>query len=109
MPGAAGLCSGEKGTLAYYEIQWSVSNTLYDDKMMAAYGVYSSSNWVSFDDARTLGMKVCYARAQGLGGLMVWDGEMDNDLVLVKGIKAAMGKAYETSCGPPASYTATSC
>jgi GH18 family chitinase len=109
IPGAQGACTITAGTLSYYEIQWMVQNTLYDDTMMVAYGLYSGSNWVGFDDARTLAMKVCYARAQGLGGLMVWDGESDNDLVLIKGVRAAMGRTYEASCSAPASYLATSC
>jgi GH18 family chitinase len=108
--GAPGACTASAGTLSYYEIQWMVQSTQYDDAMMVAYGVYAAgSSWVGFDNARTLGMKVCYARAQGLGGLMVWDGEMDNDLVLIKGVRAAMGKAYGASCSAPATYLASSC
>lgn len=45
---------------------------------------------VGFDNERSLRLKDCYARARNLGGLMVWDGEMDNDELLIRFVRKQM-------------------
>jgi GH18 family chitinase len=57
---------------------------------MAAYGVTSSGHWVGFDTVETHRMKMRYARARGISGVMVWDSEMDDQLELIRNIKASV-------------------
>ena len=47
--------------------------------------VYGGNNWVSYDDATTLKMKIDYANRNCLGGTMVWAASTDD----VKGSAAA--------------------
>lgn len=99
--GAAGACSKAAGTLSWYEIEWAIpaANVKYDTKMMAAYGTYGSSSWVGFDDKTTHNLKICWARHKALGGLMVWDGEMDDSLELIKNINSQRSADFTALCG----------
>jgi GH18 family chitinase len=51
---------------------------------------------VGFDDANTHRKKMCYGRFMKLGGVFVWDGEVDDNTELIKSIKGSYDKA---SCG----------
>ena len=78
--GAAGQCIQSVGTLSV-EIQRIIASgatVTMDDKAAVKLVVYNTNQWVSYDDAETLGMKVDYANAHCLGGTMVWAGSLDN-------------------------------
>ncbi|XP_037042150.1 uncharacterized protein LOC119078657 [Bradysia coprophila] len=88
--GKQGVCTLTPGVLAYYEIKDLVPNdkVVIDNTLMSAYARYDSDQWVGFDTKETHNMKMCFARRKRLGGIMIWDGEMDDKLELVKNMKA---------------------
>eukprot|EP01112_Ceratiomyxa_fruticulosa_P004624 TRINITY_DN1515_c0_g1_i3.p1 TRINITY_DN1515_c0_g1~~TRINITY_DN1515_c0_g1_i3.p1 ORF type:complete len:452 (-),score=80.03 TRINITY_DN1515_c0_g1_i3:1273-2628(-) len=77
--GAAGKCTGQTGTLAYYEILTflaesgvtKVFNTTYQTPY--AYTSNSSPNtWVGYDDVQSFNVKLNYLKSKGLGGAFTW-------------------------------------
>jgi chitinase len=84
-----GECTQTKYTLAWYEIKKVVEKSMIDPVQMAAYGVTDSGHWVGYDTAETHRMKMCYARARGISGVMVWDADTDDQLELIRNIKAS--------------------
>ncbi len=57
---------------------------------------------VGFDNPTSLRLKSCYARYRGLGGLMVWDGEMDDDELLIRGVREQYDNPQCDDFEPPA-------
>lgn len=88
--GKRGVCTLTPGVLSYYEIKELVSDdqVVLDKTLMSAYARFSSNQWVGYDTKETHNMKMCFARRKRLGGLMIWDAEMDDNLELVKNLKA---------------------
>ncbi|CAF1311435.1 unnamed protein product [Adineta steineri] len=80
-PGAAGLYTGEAGFLAYYEIcnriQQQGWTKVFDDEQKSNYA-YKGQEWVGFDDAYSLSLKVKYAQDMGLAGIMFWAPDLDD-------------------------------
>ena len=77
----AGPCTQSVGTLSYAEIKRIVARgnkVIKDDTAAVKMVVYDTDQWVSYDDAETLKMKVDYANAHCLGGTMVWAVSTDN-------------------------------
>ena len=77
----AGTCTQSVGTLSYAEIERIVASgapVVKDDTAAVKMVVYDTDQWVSYDDAETLKMKVDYANAHCLGGTMVWAASTDN-------------------------------
>ncbi|KAI9775414.1 MAG: hypothetical protein M1839_001109 [Geoglossum umbratile] len=77
----AGPCTGEAGTLGYTEIMGEIASgakPVLDSAAAAQILVYGGDNWVSFDDATTLKMKIDYANKVCLGGTMVWAASLDD-------------------------------
>jgi chitinase len=77
----AGNCTQSVGTLSYAEIERIVASgatVTKDDTAAVKMVVYDTDQWVSYDDAETLKMKVDYANAHCLGGTMVWASSTDN-------------------------------
>jgi chitinase len=77
----AGNCTQSVGTLSYAEIERIVASgatVTIDDTAAVKMVVYDTDQWVSYDDAETLKMKVEYANAHCLGGTMVWASSTDN-------------------------------
>ncbi|KAJ2979137.1 hypothetical protein NQ176_g3433 [Zarea fungicola] len=76
----AGSCTGTTGILSFSEIEDLVAKgakvTL--DTTAAVNIVTWDNNWVSYDDAKTLQMKVAYANKNCLGGTMVWAISLDD-------------------------------
>jgi GH18 family chitinase/LysM repeat protein len=74
--GVAGPCSDSKGTLDLREIQRIVSegrlNPILDEKAGVKFLAYNETQWVSFDDEETIGLKRKFANERCLGGTMVW-------------------------------------
>ena len=79
-------CTYEDGVLSYYEIERFVSSNdiKIDPVALAAYARYNTSNWVGFDNEETQRRKMCYVRYRKLGGVFSWDGELDDNLKLVR-------------------------
>ncbi|KAF4969335.1 hypothetical protein FSARC_3410 [Fusarium sarcochroum] len=74
-PANAGSCSREKGILLNSEIDKEIKNRnlkpeLYKEEAVKV--VTWGKQWVSYDDAETLKMKVDHAEKRCLGGVMVW-------------------------------------
>ena len=77
----AGTCTQSVGTLSYAEIERIVASggkVTKDDIAAVKMVVYDTDQWVSYDDAETLKMKVDYANAHCLGGTMVWAASTDD-------------------------------
>ncbi|KAJ6033310.1 chitotriosidase-1 [Penicillium canescens] len=80
-----GDCTKSSGTLAYFEIQDIIrkehKNATYDHDAAVNWITYGDDldNWVSCDDAKTLKQKVEYADEVGLGGVMIWSVDQDNE------------------------------
>merc|ERR1712139_430067 len=73
-----GQYTGEAGTIAYHEVcalQGSWQNK-WDNKAKVPY-MYNVEKWISYDDVRSIRIKVRYALDAGFGGIMVWP--LDND------------------------------
>jgi GH18 family chitinase len=73
--GLPGKCSREGGILTNSEIMDIVKEKnlhpeLFKEETVKA--VSWDNQWVAYDDAQTIQMKVEFARSQCLGGLMVW-------------------------------------
>ncbi|KAI1171966.1 chitotriosidase-1 [Nemania sp. FL0916] len=84
-PADGGVCTKSAGTLAYFEIMDIISDqkpkVVYDEDAAANYIVYGDKGdqWVSYDDAKTLKQKVDWANEVGLGGVMIWSVDQDDD------------------------------
>ncbi|KAI1370938.1 hypothetical protein F4677DRAFT_457496 [Hypoxylon crocopeplum] len=81
--GLPGQCTQSEGTLSYTEItriiQSGVANVLFDQTAAAKMVTWDSNQWVSYDDADTLALKMEYANSECLGGTMVWAVSLDID------------------------------
>lgn len=51
----------------------------FDEEAAVKYLVYGGNSWISYDDADTFQLKIDYANKMGLGGLMVWAIDQDDD------------------------------
>jgi GH18 family chitinase len=90
----------EENIVAYkeikqYETDGILSATTEDlTKLLAAYATYKTSDgqtvWVGYDTLTTLQAKVCFARSRKLRGLMFWDADSDDNLEMIKAVKAFM-------------------
>jgi len=79
----AGKCTRSVGTLSFAEIQRIVASgatVIKDNTAAVKMVVYDTDQWVSYDDAETLKMKIAYANAHCLGGTMVWAVSTDDAL-----------------------------
>ncbi|SPJ79175.1 related to chitinase [Fusarium torulosum] len=77
-----GPCTGNSGTLSYFEIMDIIEKydlTPYWDKDAAVkYVTWGGDQWVSYDDKDTIQQKIEFANALGLGGLLIWAIDLDN-------------------------------
>uniref|UniRef100_A0ABD2WTE2 chitinase n=1 Tax=Trichogramma kaykai TaxID=54128 RepID=A0ABD2WTE2_9HYME len=79
--GYPGKFTNESGLLGYNEIceyiihdKWQV---YYQNEQRTPYAV-KGSQWVGYDDKRSISEKVAFANYYGLGGLMVWSLDTDD-------------------------------
>ncbi|KAH8901608.1 glycoside hydrolase [Thozetella sp. PMI_491] len=89
-----GRCTNDVGTLSYAEIGRLIAAgaTVTFDQAAAVKIVTWDGNWVSYDDASTLRMKIQYANSNCLGGTMVWAVSLDDqDGTASKALGAANG------------------
>jgi len=74
--GLPGPCTGVGGTLNLAEIQDIIAQEhltpRLDEIAAIKYMSWNSTQWVGYDDAVTIQMKLAFANARCLGGAMVW-------------------------------------
>ncbi|KAL5365893.1 bacteriodes thetaiotaomicron symbiotic chitinase [Aspergillus floccosus] len=72
----AGECTGTSGILSDYEISRIIDdysvNINYDEAAGVNWMTWSSNQWVSFDNGRTLRQKADFANSKCLAGLFSW-------------------------------------
>ena len=79
--GTPGPCTASAGTLSFAEIETIVAGgatVTLDQAAAVKLVVWDSNQWVSYDDADTLKLKVDYANSHCLGGTMVWASSLDD-------------------------------
>lgn len=54
-------------------------NKIHDKEAAVNYFTFDKDQWVSYDDATTFEQKVKWADSIGLGGLMIWAVDLDDD------------------------------
>ncbi|OJD33421.1 glycoside hydrolase family 18 protein [Diplodia corticola] len=80
-----GPCTTSSGTLAYFEIMDLINQQhpqiIHDEAAAIKWAQYGQNDeeWVSFDDSDTLNAKVEWANSTGLGGVMIWSIDQDDD------------------------------
>ncbi|KAH6871039.1 hypothetical protein B0T10DRAFT_417778 [Thelonectria olida] len=78
-----GKCTAEAGILGYFEIQDILKNEkvkkVHDKEAAVNYITFDDDQWVSYDDNTTFSQKVKWADSVGLGGLMIWAIDLDDD------------------------------
>ncbi|KAF2416681.1 hypothetical protein EJ08DRAFT_666620 [Tothia fuscella] len=115
-----GPCSDASGVLSFREIRDIISQkqlTPYHDEANAIkYIVWDQTQWVSYDDEETIRAKIDLGNKLGLGGLLIWAIDQDDDeltalnaVIHPKTIKATSKKSdwndlslqdcYVTECG----------
>ena len=80
--GRAGECTANVGTLSYAEIDRLVASGAKVDLIKDAAVkrvLWGGDQWVSYDDAETMAMKVDYANTNCLGGTMIWAVSLDDN------------------------------
>ncbi|UKZ63160.1 uncharacterized protein TrAtP1_004390 [Trichoderma atroviride] len=95
--GAAGPCTKTRGILSYEEINDLIAANQakalvrYDETAAVKMLIYGQGmNWVSYDDKTTYQQKVDFANARGLGGLMIW--AIDQDDERYTALESVLGK-----------------
>jgi len=81
--GPKGRCTGEPGFLAYYEINDLIESGTYKtywDPVSSTPYAYDEEgkNWVTYDDLRSISIKVDYIEEKKLGGGMFWAMDLDD-------------------------------
>lgn len=82
-PGRPGIYTKQPGILAYYEILELLKDKQYHqawDKVTQTPYLYnfSTKEWISYDDPKSVGLKVDYIKKMGLGGAMLWALPLDD-------------------------------
>ncbi|KAJ6538818.1 hypothetical protein DFH09DRAFT_1249584 [Mycena vulgaris] len=81
---APGPCSANSGTLMFSEIEAIITQNglqpTFDEVAAVKYITWNNDQWVSYDDAQTLQMKMNYANSRCLGGGCGWVGDLPNCL-----------------------------
>lgn len=86
--GKEGVCTMTAGFLNILEIEDMLNNggTLVSDKNSVTSYVYNGDQFVTFDSMDDHAKKVDWACGKGLGGVMIWDMNMDNNYKYIKPI-----------------------
>ena len=85
-PAKAGPCTNAAGILAYFEIMDIIAEekpkVVHDSKAAVNYITFrdNKDQWISYDDATTLKQKVDWADKMGLGGLLIWSVDQDDEV-----------------------------
>ncbi|KAL8790427.1 MAG: hypothetical protein Q9213_000579 [Squamulea squamosa] len=89
-----GECTGTPGVLSAGEIQKVIqggATMTFDEAAAVQIVTWDTNQWVSWDDKKTLKMKVDFANKRCLGGTMVWAIDLD-DGSLIDSLGANMGR-----------------
>lgn len=86
-----GPCTNSTGTLGYFEIMDVIKDQkpeiIHDDDAAVNYFLYGDDQWISYDDEKTFKAKVDFANSVGLGGVMIWAVDLDdNDFTALTGL-----------------------
>jgi len=81
--GPKGRCTGEPGFLSYYEVNDLIESGTYKtywDPVSSTPYAYDESgkNWITYDDLRSISIKVDYIEEKNLGGGMFWAIDLDD-------------------------------
>lgn len=79
-PGHAGRYTKINGYLAYYEVcklQQKGSRTVFMPNRGVYYMVHQDQ-WIAFENAESVKLKVEFAMSEGFGGVMIWSFDMDD-------------------------------
>ncbi|CAG5134598.1 unnamed protein product, partial [Candidula unifasciata] len=81
-PGDAGLFTGEKGFISYYEICDLINSgaQVIDVPSQRNRYLYKARQWVGYDDLQSVTEKACYTKEHGYGGVMFWALDLDDFL-----------------------------
>ncbi|KAK7969466.1 hypothetical protein PG988_008539 [Apiospora saccharicola] len=81
-----GECTGTPGILSAHEIvkimEDQDATVTFDEATAVKIVTWDSDQWVSWDDAETLKLKMDYANLRCLGGTMVWAVDLDDGTLL---------------------------
>lgn len=82
-PGRVGMFTKQPGILAYYEILELLKNQQYHqawDKVTSTPYLYNfnTKEWISYDNPKSIGLKMDYIKKMGLGGAMLWALPLDD-------------------------------
>lgn len=98
--GNPGPCTQTAGILSDVEIMNIIAQehaTVSLDPVAAVKIVtWGGNQWVSYDDAQTLKMKIQYANSKCLGGIMVWAIDLDNGTA-IDSLGMGMNKTMKSS------------
>ncbi|KAF1812796.1 glycoside hydrolase [Eremomyces bilateralis CBS 781.70] len=89
-----GACTGTPGVLSAHEIVQIIDDgatVTFDKEAAAKIVTWDSDQWVSWDDAETLELKLNYANRRCLGGTMVWAIDLD-DGTLIDALGGLLGR-----------------
>ena len=79
--GLPGQCTQSEGTLSYTEIEQIIATQhptiIFDQQAAVKIVTWNTDQWVSFDDAQSLALKMDYANSECIGGTMVWAVSLD--------------------------------
>ncbi|CAI9718397.1 flavin-containing monooxygenase 5-like isoform X1 [Octopus vulgaris] len=78
--GVAGTYTKTEGFIAYYEICHFLRNggtTVWDNLQKAPYA-YKGDHWISYENEKSLQLKVEWIKKRGFGGVMIWSLDLDD-------------------------------
>jgi len=97
-PGTAGVYTRESGFLGYHEICQNNWNTVFDQENGAPYA-FQGDQWIGYDNAESIQLKMELVESRNLGGAMTWSIESDDfrglcgeSYPLLKTMNRALGK-----------------
>ena len=80
-----GACTGTPGVLSAAEISQIIADgatVTLDEEAAVQIVTWDSNQWVSWDDAVTLQMKMDFANRRCLGGTLVWAVDLDDGTLI---------------------------
>ncbi|KAK4465900.1 glycoside hydrolase superfamily [Cladorrhinum samala] len=91
---AGGRCTGTAGVLSAAEIVEIIDNgatVTFDEAAGVKIVTYNQDQWVSWDDAQTLKIKMDFANERCLGGTFVWAVDLD-DGTMIEALGSNLGR-----------------